>query len=53
MPVENRANLITKVLIKRASGRNFSSFNIVFRDDARSEVVAFTTVWLSLHLRHR
>jgi len=38
MPVENRANLIPEVVVKGATGRDFHSFNIVFRHDARFEM---------------
>jgi len=40
--VDNCANVITKVLIMGAAGRDFHNFNVVFRNDARYEVVAFT-----------
>lgn len=33
---------LTRVLIVGAAGRDFHDFNVVFRDDARFEVVAFT-----------
>jgi len=35
------------MLIMGAAGRDFHNFNCVFRDDARSEVVAFTTMQIS------
>ena len=31
-----------KTLIMGAAGRDFHNFNVVYRDDARFEVVAFT-----------
>ena len=36
-----------RVLILGAAGRDFHNFNVVFRDDARSEVVGFTATQIS------
>ena len=36
------ASLRTKVLIMGAAGRDFHNFNVIYRDDPLSEVVAFT-----------
>jgi predicted GTPase len=33
---------LTRVVIVGAAGRDFHNFNVVYRDDARFEVVAFT-----------
>jgi len=33
---------VTRVVIMGAAGRDFHNFNVVYRDDPRSEVVAFT-----------
>ncbi|WP_455246132.1 cyclic 2,3-diphosphoglycerate synthase [Petrachloros mirabilis] len=41
-PVENRVRDVVNVVIMGAAGRDFHNFNVVFRDDSRYRVVAFT-----------
>lgn len=41
-PVENRVRDVPHVVIMGAAGRDFHNFNVVFRDNARYRVVAFT-----------
>jgi hypothetical protein len=40
--VENRASVVTKVVIMGAAGRDFHNFNVAFRSNPAYEVVAFT-----------
>ncbi len=42
MGARNMTTTRTRVLILGAAGRDFHNFNVVFRDDSRYEVVAFT-----------
>ena len=40
--MENRASVVTKVVIMGAAGRDFHNFNVVFRNNPRYRIVAFT-----------
>ena len=40
--MENRASLVTNVVIMGAAGRDFHNFNVVFRANPNYRVVAFT-----------
>jgi predicted GTPase len=40
--VSTDGNSVRKVVIMGAAGRDFHNFNVVFRDDPRHRVVAFT-----------
>jgi predicted GTPase len=37
-----RADMVEKVIIMGAAGRDFHNFNVYFRDNARYRVIAFT-----------
>ena len=42
-----------KVIIMGAGGRDFHNFNVAFRDDPDTEVVAFTATQIPGHRRAR
>ena len=46
-PVENRASAVEEVGIMGAAGRDFHNFNVVFRNNPRYRVVAFTAAQIS------